>query len=229
MTRGRMDHLFLMLHLAAFCLSVRVVGSYTNAADNGHTGKKSPMDYSRYADDERNIGSHNSDRISHPSNTCDDSFELKNSTIIRTKDSMNSGAQFVDDMKVTMATECRWQCCQQENKCDTAVFVDDKTKDKNCFLFKCRIENTIKCKFSTHVGYVSAMIGGFLVVPESGMISTGDGAKDDKNNEFNDNHKMLAMSEDTSMTSTNHGEGTKEFMLQNIFQIQFCMFRRVSF
>ncbi|XP_038074633.1 uncharacterized protein LOC119742596 [Patiria miniata] len=182
-----MDRRLLVLHLVALFSLVgnRVAGtSYAagqGAADNGHTAKKTPMDYSRYAQDAREISGHNGLRGSLASNTCEGQYDVKNSTIIRTKDSINNGADFVGDMIVDEAVECRWRCCQKEGKCDTAVFVEDKSKDKNCFLFKCWDEKILKCQFSSHWGYVTAIIGGFVdALPTRQVASADDSGRDEE-------------------------------------------------
>ncbi|XP_022088706.1 uncharacterized protein LOC110978209 [Acanthaster planci] len=178
-----MDHTLLVLQLVvglAVLSFVRqnVAGTSYRAApgfmDNGHTAKKSPMDYSRYAADERDIGSHSGVSSFRGLNECDSRYELKNSSIIRTKDSLNNGAEFVGDTKVDGAAECRWRCCQKEGSCDTAIFVEDESKSKNCFLFRCWHEGTLKCLFSSHWGYVSAIIGGFDDLPPTSQVVSED-------------------------------------------------------
>ncbi len=153
-----------------------VVGSSPYGGDdnnNGHIGKKGPSpNYNRHTD--------HYDRTS-DSTTCLRSFVDKSDYIIRTKESLDNNAVFVDAIKVDTLNTCVSRCCDEQNvidedgqevSCDAAVFVDGddafQNKESNCFLFQCRFETgeRNRCRFSDHVGYASSMIGGFGREPE---------------------------------------------------------------
>ena len=138
---------------------------------NGHVGKKGPETrYQDRYDNSRTKGTH----------TCADDFVRRSNYIIRTKESLENDAVFIDAIKVGSSDACIERCCAENDvidddgesvSCDASVFVDGddafQNKESNCFLFQCRFDmgERNRCKFSDHEGYVSNMIGGFGDVP----------------------------------------------------------------
>ncbi|XP_072030931.1 LOW QUALITY PROTEIN: uncharacterized protein [Amphiura filiformis] len=154
------------------CISPGSSSPYGGGASNdGHVGKKGPN--SRYTD-------HYDKSRTSDSRTCSDSFVDRSNYIIRTKESLDSDATFIDAIKVPTFDACVSRCCDERDvidddgetvSCDAAVFVDGddafENKESNCFLFQCRFETgeRNRCRFSNHDGYDSSMVGG-LIEPE---------------------------------------------------------------
>lgn len=84
------------------------------------------------------------------SNEHDDrcSFNVQDGKIIRTQDSLNSGATFLNSPTVGSRSECQAECCDT-NECNLAVF---KAKEDNaCYLFDCGTPNV--CELTDHPGF----------------------------------------------------------------------------
>ena len=100
---------------------------------------------------------------------CLDKYEVKVGTIIRTEDSMNKKATFVDAVIANSYASCVEKCCAESiAKCDTTVYIEEEKDgasptDENCYLFKCWFdgEQDMRCLFSDHEGYISSVNGGF--------------------------------------------------------------------
>ncbi|XP_064623186.1 trithorax group protein osa-like isoform X2 [Lineus longissimus] len=74
-------------------------------------------------------------------------------TIIKTTDSVKSGAAFLASPKIASATECLDKCCQMSH-CTLAVY---ENKKKNaCYLFDCG--NPTRCQFTDHANYTSIIL-----------------------------------------------------------------------
>ena len=98
--------------------------------------------------------------------TCTNEMTTLESEIIRTKDSINNGATFLNaSSNIGSAMQCRDWCCEYESKkgdflqkCNVAVYqlhqVDNKAR---CFLFDCYSSHTrnFSCVFSTNAGFTS--------------------------------------------------------------------------
>lgn len=62
--------------------------------------------------------------------TCIDNFDIHRDKIIRTQDSQNMGAKYLNEIDLGSREECLRLCCETEN-CDVFVF-DEKVKNLNC-------------------------------------------------------------------------------------------------
>ncbi|XP_045186209.2 uncharacterized protein LOC123544209 [Mercenaria mercenaria] len=77
------------------------------------------------------------------------SFIANSSLIIKTSESMQRGAEFLEDFKnISCPRECTKRCCENP-KCDTAVYQDKDAR--KCFLFHCGDSGV--CLFSHHSNY----------------------------------------------------------------------------
>lgn len=98
----------------------------------------------------------------YPSKTCSDQYEIQTKKIIRTEDSLENDAVFVDAVMSESFQSCFDACCSHDQECDTTVFIQgDRDSEENCFLFRCWFDEEQRCFFSSHEGYISSMIGGF--------------------------------------------------------------------
>lgn len=95
--------------------------------------------------------------------------EVKTGTIIRTEDSMNNKATFIDAVVSDSYAICAEKCCDYGSaECDTIVYIEGEKDsppptEENCYLFKCWFngEQNMRCLFSDHEGYISSTTGGF--------------------------------------------------------------------
>nr|CAB3263491.1 low-density lipoprotein receptor-related protein 11 [Phallusia mammillata] len=99
---------------------------------------------------------------------CQNNFQTHNDQIIRTRDSLQNGAQFLVAVPhIASAQACFQKCCKFENenenenqRCDLSVFQATSARQNvpQCFLFDCVNEskdNEFLCLFSKHTGYVT--------------------------------------------------------------------------
>ncbi|XP_072173096.1 uncharacterized protein [Diadema setosum] len=162
----------MQLILCVACMILLVAGicvddSYCSAlrrdsrsVDNGHVGKKgrhlpsySASDYAK-----------NDNLRTLPTCSSAQAFDVSDSYIIRTKDSKENGAYYINAVKVRTFEVCLEQCCLNE-VCDTAIYRSDESSsdpnEANCFLFECRPEGDggpNVCSFTYHKGYVSSIM-----------------------------------------------------------------------
>ncbi|CAH1101669.1 unnamed protein product [Psylliodes chrysocephalus] len=87
--------------------------------------------------------------------TCINKFNLHKDKIIRTQDSQNMGAKYLNEIDLGSREECLHLCCETEN-CD--VFVFEEKNAGSCYLFHCGPPEDFKCKFTHHVNYSSAIL-----------------------------------------------------------------------
>ncbi|XP_066140943.1 uncharacterized protein [Euwallacea fornicatus] len=87
--------------------------------------------------------------------TCIDNFKIHKDKIIRTQDSQNMGANFLNEIDLGGREECLRLCCETE-ECD--VFVFEEKNAGSCYLFHCGPPEDFKCKFTHHVNYSSAVL-----------------------------------------------------------------------
>ncbi|KAG5881991.1 hypothetical protein JTB14_028592 [Gonioctena quinquepunctata] len=87
--------------------------------------------------------------------TCIDNFNVHRDKIIRTQDSQNMGAKYLNEIDLGSREECLRLCCETEN-CD--VFVFEEKNSGSCYLFHCGPPEDFKCKFTHHVNYSSAVL-----------------------------------------------------------------------
>ncbi|XP_074029340.1 uncharacterized protein isoform X2 [Leptinotarsa decemlineata] len=87
--------------------------------------------------------------------TCIDNFNVHKDKIIRTQDSQNMGAKYLNEIDLGSREECLRLCCETEN-CD--VFVFEEKNSGSCYLFHCGPPEDFKCKFTHHVNYSSAVL-----------------------------------------------------------------------
>ncbi|XP_073990764.1 uncharacterized protein isoform X2 [Rhodnius prolixus] len=87
--------------------------------------------------------------------TCLDSFDIHQDKIIRTQDSRDMGAKYINERDVPTRGDCLKLCCETEN-CD--VFVFEEKNPGSCYLFECGTPEDFKCKFTRHHNYTSAVL-----------------------------------------------------------------------
>ncbi|KAJ8955147.1 hypothetical protein NQ318_009040, partial [Aromia moschata] len=87
--------------------------------------------------------------------TCIDNFNVHRDKIIRTQDSQNMGAKYLNEIDLGSREECLRLCCETDD-CD--VFVFEEKNSGSCYLFHCGPPEDFKCKFTHHVNYSSAVL-----------------------------------------------------------------------
>ncbi|XP_076222455.1 uncharacterized protein LOC116429393 isoform X2 [Nomia melanderi] len=85
---------------------------------------------------------------------CLDTFDIHKDKIIRTHESREMGAKYLNEDDVESREECLKFCCDTEG-CD--VFIFEEKKPGSCYLFQCGPLHDFKCKFTSHANYSSAM------------------------------------------------------------------------
>lgn len=84
---------------------------------------------------------------------CNKTFAVKSNTIIRSKDSQENGAVFIQEIEEISLADCIRFCCSTPF-CDVSVY----GADTSCYLFACDIVNTQKCQFSPHEDFETAVV-----------------------------------------------------------------------
>ncbi|XP_014281610.1 uncharacterized protein [Halyomorpha halys] len=87
--------------------------------------------------------------------TCLESFDIYQDKIIRTQDSRDMGAKYLNERDVLSRDDCLKLCCETDN-CD--VFVFEEKSPGGCYLFECGSSEDFKCKFTKHQNYTSAVL-----------------------------------------------------------------------
>ncbi|KYM97316.1 hypothetical protein ALC62_12049 [Cyphomyrmex costatus] len=85
---------------------------------------------------------------------CLESFDIHKDKIIRTQDSRDMGAKYLNVLDVDSRLDCLKYCCETEH-CD--VFIFEEKKPSSCYLFQCGPLHDFKCKFTRHANYTSAV------------------------------------------------------------------------
>ena len=85
---------------------------------------------------------------------CPDRFDIHRDKIIRTHESRDMGAKYLNEDEFDSKEECLKFCCDTDG-CD--VFVFEEKKPGSCYLFQCGPQHDFKCKFTTHANYSSAV------------------------------------------------------------------------
>ena len=99
-------------------------------------------------------------------NSCNTEFEKMDNQIIRTNDSIDNGATFLQALHdITSASRCEEECCSFSTnrtgpvlKCNVAIYQIHKRDNKpNCFLFDCYNKKTgnFSCFFTPIDGFIS--------------------------------------------------------------------------
>ncbi|XP_028968683.1 uncharacterized protein LOC108864905 [Galendromus occidentalis] len=78
-----------------------------------------------------------------------DSFEVEPNTIIRTADSINAGARYLNESQKRSSAECSL-FCYDFSDCNAAVF--EEKNSGACYLFDCGTNGRL-CRFTTHSAY----------------------------------------------------------------------------
>ncbi|XP_015588825.1 uncharacterized protein LOC107264751 [Cephus cinctus] len=86
---------------------------------------------------------------------CVQSFDIHKDKIIRTEDSRQLGAKYLNEIDLDSREECLKLCCETD-QCD--VFVFEEKRPGSCYLFHCGPPNDFKCKFTSHANYSSAVL-----------------------------------------------------------------------
>uniref|UniRef100_T1KUI5 MANSC domain-containing protein n=1 Tax=Tetranychus urticae TaxID=32264 RepID=T1KUI5_TETUR len=84
-----------------------------------------------------------------------DSFVIKLNTIIRTSDSLGSGARYLSETETSSNQQCLLWCWDNRN-CTLAVY--EEKSQGSCYLFDCGPPEQMKCKFTGHDHYTSSLI-----------------------------------------------------------------------
>jgi len=84
---------------------------------------------------------------------CLEQFSVESSTIIRTKDSRENGAVFINETEVETLTRCLHLCCSTP-LCNVAVFGEGSS----CYLFDCGSPEAFKCQFTGSDDFASAVL-----------------------------------------------------------------------
>ncbi|KAK8403458.1 hypothetical protein O3P69_000490 [Scylla paramamosain] len=122
-----------LLHLLSLtCLSLLVVAEFTH--------------------DRKRVGPLDMVRAEHG---CLEKFDVSESTIIRTEDSRMLGAQFLNESDVGNREDCLALCCATRF-CNVAVF--EEKHSGSCYLFDCGKHEDLKCQFTSHSYYTSAVL-----------------------------------------------------------------------
>ncbi|XP_077286829.1 uncharacterized protein LOC143911699 [Arctopsyche grandis] len=87
--------------------------------------------------------------------TCVDNFDIHRDKIIRTEDSRDMGAKYINEIDLGSRDECLRLCCETET-CD--VFVFEEKSPGSCYLFHCGPPEDFKCKFTRHTNFSSAIL-----------------------------------------------------------------------
>ncbi|XKL65258.1 hypothetical protein PGB90_008678 [Kerria lacca] len=90
---------------------------------------------------------------------CTSNFVIYQERIIRTEESKKSGAKYLSGKDVTSKEECIKFCCKTPN-CDVFV-LEEKVFNQlqgTCYLFECGVMDNLKCKFTRHHNYSSAVL-----------------------------------------------------------------------
>ncbi|XP_023330230.1 uncharacterized protein LOC111702696 [Eurytemora carolleeae] len=95
----------------------------------------------------RGINKHYSD------DHCLNHFSVESSTIIRTKDSRENGAVFINETEVETMSRCLHLCCSTP-LCNVAVFGEVNS----CYLFDCGSPEAFKCQFTGSDDFSSAVL-----------------------------------------------------------------------
>nr|XP_033321214.1 uncharacterized protein LOC117217604 [Megalopta genalis] len=85
---------------------------------------------------------------------CLDSFDIHGDKIIRTYESCDRGAKYLNGTEVDSKEDCLKFCCDTVD-CD--VFIFEEKKPGTCYLFQCGPLHDFKCKFTSHANYSSAV------------------------------------------------------------------------
>nr|KAF7408923.1 hypothetical protein H0235_013775 [Vespula pensylvanica] len=91
---------------------------------------------------------------------CFESFDVHTNKIIKTEDSCDLGAKYLNVLDLESREDCFKYCCDTD-KCD--VFIFEEKKPGSCYLFECGPLEDFKCKFTTHVNYTSAVLTNYNI------------------------------------------------------------------
>ncbi|KAL2731404.1 Low-density lipoprotein receptor-related protein 11 [Vespula squamosa] len=91
---------------------------------------------------------------------CFESFDVHTNKIIKTEDSCDLGAKYLNVLDLESREDCFKYCCNTD-KCD--VFIFEEKKPGSCYLFECGPLEDFKCKFTTHVNYTSAVLTNYNI------------------------------------------------------------------
>jgi len=119
--------------------------SRSNYQGNGRGGpvreKRSPV-HDNYSDD-----------------LCEGHFQVESNTIIRTEDSQNMGATFLNETQLVSLSRCLHYCCSYP-LCNVAVFDNrmESSEGGSCYLFDCGSADSLKCQFTANSDFSSAVL-----------------------------------------------------------------------
>ncbi|XP_046737974.1 uncharacterized protein LOC124406582 isoform X2 [Diprion similis] len=102
-----------------------------------------------------NVPQKNDKRVDIDLQMCVESFDVHKNKIIRTEDSQEMGAKYINEIDLDSRKECLRLCCETE-QCD--VFVFEEKRPGSCYLFHCGPPDDFKCKFTSHANYTSAVL-----------------------------------------------------------------------
>jgi len=90
---------------------------------------------------------------------CEGHFQVEPNTIIRTEDSQNMGASFLNETQVMSLSRCLHYCCSYP-LCNVAVFDNrmESNEGGSCYLFDCGTTDSLKCQFTANSDFSSAVL-----------------------------------------------------------------------
>ncbi|OQR67261.1 hypothetical protein BIW11_04807, partial [Tropilaelaps mercedesae] len=83
------------------------------------------------------------------------SFDIRTSTIIRTNDSLQAGAKYLNERQLRSSAECSLYCWEVSS-CNVAVF--EEKSNGACYLFDCGTPENFGCQFTPHEAYTVALL-----------------------------------------------------------------------
>ncbi|XP_012281163.1 low-density lipoprotein receptor-related protein 11 [Orussus abietinus] len=86
---------------------------------------------------------------------CIENFDIHKDKIIKTEDSRELGAKYLNEQDVKSRDDCLRFCCETDH-CD--VFIFEEKRPGSCYLFHCGPPDDFKCKFTNHDNYSSALL-----------------------------------------------------------------------
>eukprot|EP00090_Calanus_glacialis_P038033 TRINITY_DN6626_c0_g1_i1.p1 TRINITY_DN6626_c0_g1~~TRINITY_DN6626_c0_g1_i1.p1 ORF type:complete len:487 (-),score=81.62 TRINITY_DN6626_c0_g1_i1:105-1565(-) len=90
---------------------------------------------------------------------CEGHFQVESNTIIRTEDSQNMGASFLNETQVMSLSRCLHYCCSYP-LCNVAVFDNrmESSEGGSCYLFDCGSTDSLKCQFTANSDFSSGVL-----------------------------------------------------------------------
>ena len=90
---------------------------------------------------------------------CENHYQVERGVIIRTEDSRQEGALFLNESRLPSLARCLHSCCAEPG-CNTAVYDTrmDTAEGGSCYLFDCGPLDALKCQFTSNSEFTSAVL-----------------------------------------------------------------------